>query len=194
MPETPPDAVRLDAHNLRGIAHPVRVRLLGLLRQEGPSTATKLAARLGLSSAATSYHLRQLAQYGFVTDDAEAKRSHGRERWWRAAHRSTLLDATPDEVEAAAAAEEYLRIVARRYSEKTFDWLDRWGTEPEGWRRAGTISDATLLLTSEEAVELDRRLTEVVDGYRRHEPGRRGPRGARPVVTQWQVLPEGGRR
>jgi DNA-binding transcriptional ArsR family regulator len=55
------DTVRLDARNLRGLAHPVRVRMLGLLRTEGPSTATLLGERLGLSSAATSYHLRQLA-------------------------------------------------------------------------------------------------------------------------------------
>jgi DNA-binding transcriptional ArsR family regulator len=55
------DAVMLDPHNLRGLAHPLRVRLLGLLRSDGSSTATRLAERLGQSSGATSYHLRQLA-------------------------------------------------------------------------------------------------------------------------------------
>ncbi len=69
---------------LRALTHPVRLRMLGILRTEGPATATVLAQRLGLNTGATSYHLRQLAQHGFIDDDAE--RGNGRERWWRAAH------------------------------------------------------------------------------------------------------------
>ncbi len=57
-----------DAAALQGLAHPLRLRLLGLLRAYGPSTATKLAARCGESSGLTSYHLRQLAEAGFVVD------------------------------------------------------------------------------------------------------------------------------
>ena len=69
---------------LKALSHPVRLRMLGLLRAEGPATATALAARLGLNSGATSYHLRQLAAHGFVEDDAS--RGNGRDPWWRAAH------------------------------------------------------------------------------------------------------------
>ena len=54
---------------LKALAHPVRLRMLGLLRIEGPATATTLATRLGLNTGATSYHLRQLAQHGFVVED-----------------------------------------------------------------------------------------------------------------------------
>src|SRR4029078_2960721 len=82
--------VLLDARNLRGLAHPLRLRLLGALREGGPSTATLLAARLGESSAATIYPLRQLEAYGFVVE--QAGRGRGRERWWRSAHRSTYFD------------------------------------------------------------------------------------------------------
>ena len=64
--------------------------MLGILRTEGPTTATALAQRLGLNTGATSYHLRQLAQHGFIVDDEE--RGNGRERWWRAAHASTRTD------------------------------------------------------------------------------------------------------
>ena len=66
-----------DPSVLRALAHPLRGRLLGLLRTEGPSTATRLGQQLGESSGATSYHLRQLEAYGFV---GEARRE-GRERW-----------------------------------------------------------------------------------------------------------------
>ena len=51
---------------LQALSHPVRLRMLGLLRTEGPATATTLAPQLGLNTGATSYHLRQLAQHGFV--------------------------------------------------------------------------------------------------------------------------------
>lgn len=46
----------LDAKGLRALAHPVRVQLVGLLRKYGPSTATRLAERLGVSSGTASYH------------------------------------------------------------------------------------------------------------------------------------------
>ena len=72
---------------LRALTHPIRLRMLGILRTEGPTTATALAQRLGLNTGATSYHLRQLAQHGFIVDDES--RGNGRERWWQAAHAST---------------------------------------------------------------------------------------------------------
>jgi DNA-binding transcriptional ArsR family regulator len=46
---------------LKALSHPVRVQMLGILRIDGPATATMLASRLGLNTGATSYHLRQLA-------------------------------------------------------------------------------------------------------------------------------------
>src|SRR5690349_15392883 len=107
--------VLLDAHTIRGLAHPLRVKMLGLLRQGGPATATQLAARLGQSSGATSYHLRQLAAYGFVLEDTS--RGEGRERWWRAAHRATHFDPASADPAIAAAGEAFLRGVIRTYGE-----------------------------------------------------------------------------
>src|SRR3954467_11552179 len=64
--------------------------LLAALRMDGPSTATRLAERLGESSGSTSYHLRQLAAFGFVEE------GHGegkpRERRRRGRPRSTRWD------------------------------------------------------------------------------------------------------
>jgi predicted ArsR family transcriptional regulator len=45
------------------------MRILGSLREFGPATASALADRLGESSGATSYHLRQLASFGFVEEE-----------------------------------------------------------------------------------------------------------------------------
>jgi len=65
------------------------MRLRAELIERGPATASQLAARTGESSGATSYHLRQLAAYGFVVEDD--RRGRGRERYWQAVERSAAL-------------------------------------------------------------------------------------------------------
>jgi DNA-binding transcriptional ArsR family regulator len=70
----------------------LRVRLLDLLRFEGPSTATLLAQRVGESSGATSYHLRQLARHGFIEEE---QRDGRRERWWRHRERRVVAPGAP---------------------------------------------------------------------------------------------------
>ena len=181
------DPIRLDPRSLRGIAHPLRVRMLGLLREHGPATATGLAARLGQSTGATSYHLRQLASYGFVVEDVE--RGVGRERWWRAAHQRTTLD--HDTVTRSPAdAEAYLRAVAASYADQVERWLDEGlpaatGLDPE----CGTLSDWRLRLTPAEAADLHAEVFALVDRYRRDDPDIAAPPDAEPVVLQVQLMP-----
>src|SRR5262245_30940248 len=62
------------------IAHPVRFRIWEVLR-EGPSTASRLARRLGESRGSTSYHLRFLARAGAIEELPDE--GTARERWWR---------------------------------------------------------------------------------------------------------------
>ena len=185
------DEVHLDARTLRGLAHPLRVRLLGLLRQDGPSTATALAARLGLTSAATSYHLRQLAAYGFITEDAG--RGQPRERWWRAAHRSTSLSLAEigDDPGTIEAGEVYLRGVAQVYAQHLQAHLDELAVLPDRWRAAGNLSDVQLRLTPEETEELSARMWEVVEQYRPADAPD-SPAGTRRVSVQLQVFPRPG--
>lgn len=53
---------------MRALAHPVRSSLLELLIIDGPITATEAGERLGESPTTCSFHLRQLARYGFVEE------------------------------------------------------------------------------------------------------------------------------
>jgi DNA-binding transcriptional ArsR family regulator len=180
------DKVRPSPTTLRGIAHPLRLKMLSLLRADGPATATMLAERLGQSSGATSYHLRQLAQYGFVVD--EPALGAGRERWWKAAHRGTILEG--DIVrEAPADTEAYLRAVASLYAERVDRWLGERATMPAGWDATSTLSDQRLRLTSDEARELHREVNALVERYRRDDPDVPAPSGAERVVVQWQLMP-----
>src|ERR1700744_1547874 len=90
-----------EARALRAYAHPVRMKLVGLLRTEGPLTATRAGELLGESSGTCSFHLRQLAKYGLVE---EAGGGTGREKPWRATATSTDWDAIGDGTPEMAAA------------------------------------------------------------------------------------------
>jgi len=177
--------IHLSAHTLKGIAHPIRVRLLGLLRVDGPSTATKLAERIGQSSGVTSYHLRQLAQYGFVEEDSTL--GTGRERWWRASHRSTTLDA-PAAREAPVETEIYMRAVATTSAERVDRWLGEATSISSEWDNAMGLNDYALMLTPEEATSLLTQLDEIVRSYRAYYE-RPVPEGAERVEVQVNVMP-----
>ena len=181
------DMTTLRAHNLRGIAHPLRVRLLNLLREDGPSTATRLAERTGQSSGATSYHLRQLAQYGFAEEDPT--REGGRERWWRATTLSTSLKAETYR-EAPVETEAYLRAVAAEYADRVDRWLNQVDLLGDRWDEGATLSNWRFKLTPDEAEGLLAELTAVIDRYRKDPAGTvDGPAGAERVDLQIQLLP-----
>ncbi|MGW5428338.1 ArsR/SmtB family transcription factor [Streptomyces sp. NPDC004059] len=167
---------QLDARSLRGLAHPLRMQLLDALRHHGPATASQLGERLGESSGATSYHLRQLAAHGFVEDAPE--HGKGRERWWRAVdqglafHSEDFRQAGP---EVRGMAEMYLHEVANTHARELSTWLstrDRWSEE---WSRASDMSNATLRLTPELAAELVQRMHALIDDYRDRAPGKDTP-------------------
>ncbi|MFF2373552.1 ArsR/SmtB family transcription factor [Streptomyces xiamenensis] len=163
-PHDDPDVVVLDAKGLRALAHPVRVQLLGLLRRNGPSTATLLAGRLGLTSGATSYHLRQLAAAGFVEEDEE--RGNARERWWRSVHLLTSFgDRTLREQEPEATL-AFLQSVAVAHAQSTQRTLNELVTMPREWRETLGLGDRLLRLTPQEARQLRNELDEVVARYR----------------------------
>lgn len=185
-----PDADRdllLDSTSLRASAHPVRVRILGMLRTDGPSTATALAARLGLNSGATSYHLRQLASGGLIKEDPE--RGTGRERWWRAAHRSSFFKPGELDAEDAEAGVAYLRAISLVFAERMQQAADERPLLPGEWQEATSFSDYPLLLTAEEAGRLVGELKEVVSRYRHADVGRAEvPPGAAPFHIQLQAF------
>ncbi|MEV0774380.1 ArsR/SmtB family transcription factor [Streptomyces sp. NPDC050433] len=194
--DTPPgpkhesNAVVLDAKGLRALAHPVRVQLVGLLRKFGPSTATRLAERLGVNSGTASYHLRQLGDAGFVEEDTE--RGNARERWWRAVHQSTWFSEPELAEREPEAALAYLQSVAAAYTLRTQRALSELQTMPERWRGTFDISDWALRLTPEEAVRLREELYALLARYRSDSPeaAAEAPEGAERVSLITQILPE----
>jgi DNA-binding transcriptional ArsR family regulator len=174
----------LDASSLKALAHPIRVQLLGLLRQDGPSTATALGARLGESSGTTSYHLRQLAAVDLVVEDTT--RGNGRERWWRAAQDSTELRPADwtDDPEVKPALDAYMSAVLTSYAARAQAYLNEADTWPKKWSRVADMSDYGLSLTATELGRLTEEVHALLRSYQR-EPRK----GDSPVVFQFQAFP-----
>ncbi len=149
-----------DVAGLRALSHPVRLRMLGLLRTEGPATATTLARRLDLNTGATSYHLRQLAQHGFIEEDAE--RGNARDRWWRASHEATRTDVRSGGI-GGEDVEAYLATVAQLYADRLRAAVAELPFLPEEWRSVGTLSDWEIRLTPAQADALVRELARIVE-------------------------------
>jgi hypothetical protein len=172
--------VRLsDPVALRAHAHPVRMKLVGLLRREGPHTATQAAARIGESVPTCSFHLRQLAKYGLVE---RVPGADARERPWRATAHFTSWESDTDNPEHQAAVDHLERVVFSRYAERVQEFLQRRQLESRAWRRVTGPSDYFLYVTPDELRRLQRQMEELLEQYRPRiaDPSRR-PAGARGV-------------
>lgn len=137
-----------DAAAMRALSHPVRIALLEALFLEGaPLTATEAAERIGESPTTCSFHLRQLAKYGFVE---EADGGKGRARPWRVTSTAMNISSTDDDPEAAAAAAVLTRIFRTRLLERYQAWLETKGTFPKEWRDAADEAQLAFFVTAEE--------------------------------------------
>ncbi len=187
MPDVPRTIELTDPRALRAIAHPIRMRLIGLLRREGPLTATRAGQLLGESSGTCSFHLRQLAKYGMVE---EAGGGQGREKPWRATAMSTSWPALPETPEATAATQLLNTVVADRYLALMREWIAASPDEPAQWREAAEIADSILYATAGELAQLVQDRRALVEPYseRVGRPEIRPP-DARPISVLHVAVP-----
>jgi DNA-binding transcriptional ArsR family regulator len=169
-----------DAQALRALTHPVRIALIEALSIHGPLTATEAGELIGESATTCSFHLRQLAKYGFVEEAGGGK---GRARPWRMSFMGLQFSTASDNPEMLMASSALTRLVRERQLERYQAWLDTRGSYPGRWSEAAIETQLLLYLTAEEldAVNkelLDLLLPRVMD--RLTDPTRR-PRGALPI-------------
>ncbi|MBC6450640.1 ArsR/SmtB family transcription factor [Actinokineospora xionganensis] len=175
----------MNVEGLKVLAHPMRVRLLGLLRTHGPATASGLAQRLGESSGTTSWHLRQLADAGFIEEDTE--RGNRRERWWRAAQDHTELrerSLPEDDPEVRDALVAYMSNILDGYRDRAVGFVRSRHTWDEPWRHTSSMSDWLLPMGAEEAQRFLAEIETVVERYRR--PAAEGDQA---FAVQFQAFP-----
>lgn len=188
QPSEPDKSIRrMDARSLRGLAHPLRMRILELLSLDGSATSTGLAERLGENTGTVSWHLRQLAEHGFIEE--ELGRGTKRERWWRAVKERRTLNSVefrydPD---TRGALSVYTHELVQHTFGRVVDYLsDDWD---DTWLGVGTLSDRTdLRMTPAQLDALTTELLAVIDRHAQAPDAERGP-DALPVIVQVQAFP-----
>jgi DNA-binding transcriptional ArsR family regulator len=186
MAEPIPHKEITDPRALRALAHPLRLQLIEELAIAGPLTATELAERVGESPANCSWHLRQLARFGYIE---EAPGGAGRQRPWQVVvevHNWSSATGDPELAQAGDAAaamlmdHEYQALRAYRA------WRARESPE---WRRASGSTQSVAWCTAEELDTVNKAIFDLLTPYftRVADPGSR-PDGARLVrFVSWGI-------
>ena len=164
--EAPSEPRSLTLEALKALAHPLRVQIFSALSSYGPATASALAARLGESSGATSYHLRQLERHGFVREDCS--RGNGRDRWWeRTPGPIELTDPESADTPAGRDAGELLEAEFQRVEDQRYtDYRRSARGFPVEWRTAAQASGVHLALNASELEALGAEYDALIDRYR----------------------------
>ncbi|MEO3801356.1 winged helix-turn-helix domain-containing protein [Nonomuraea sp. B1E8] len=144
---------------MRALAHPLRLELLDLLGRIGSATATTCAKHLATSQASCSFHLRQLAKYGYVTEAQPSEDK--RERLWRLTDHEQKWSA----VEGGPAAAELERVLIEREAARMTTWTQTRHSTPQAWQNAAFVSGISVPLTPEELDAIGKSLTGLLEPY-----------------------------
>jgi DNA-binding transcriptional ArsR family regulator len=152
-----------DPKAMRALANPLRLKLLGLLRQDGPHSVGELSELADAAPGSVSYHLGTLARFGFVEEAPELARD-GREKWWRASHTLTHFD--PGELnetpEGRAAGRAFRETVLHGHLAEQLAALDQEPVLPRAWVDASTAGDILSYLSLDELARLSAELEAIL--------------------------------
>ena len=179
-----------DPRTLRALAHPLRLQLLGILRTAGPATVSGLAESVGQAVPLVSYHLRQLADHGFIEEAPELAKDR-RETWWKSSHEFTswsitdFLD-TPERLDAIGV---FQREVLQRHFERIQEFFAQAPSWSRDWLDASELSDVRVTVTPAELKELTAELWEVIDRWRHRDPAPEGAESAELIFYAFPIRP-----
>jgi DNA-binding transcriptional ArsR family regulator len=186
MPVPIPHTEITDPHALRALAHPLRLRLLEELAIAGPLTATELAERVGESPANCSWHLRQLARFGYID---EAPGGTGRQRPWQVVLEVRSWGTPTDDPELAQAGDAADTILMDHEYQALRAYRAWRAQESPEWRNASGSSQVIAWCTAEELDGLNKAMVDLLAPYfaRVPDPESR-PEGARLVrFVSWGI-------
>lgn len=169
-----------DPREMRALTHPLRLALLELLWREGSINATQAASELGESQALCSFHLRQLAKFGFVQ---EVEGVRGRARPWKLSRRGMRVANVQDDPNVAIAWAALERLLRDRQLDRYRAWLEGRSAYSREWREAAYHSHHVAWLTPDELHTVADQIAEVLTSVfpdRRDDPTAR-PADALPV-------------
>lgn len=176
-----------DPTDLRALAHPLRMALLEQLVVFGPLTASELATRVDESPSNCSWHLRKLAEHGFVE---EAGGGTGRARPWRAASRGLSWNEKDASAAAQLAGEALTAVLVDREVARYAD-ARRWlAADEAGWRESAGSAQGSMWVTAAEFADLARDIRAIATRHaeRMDDPSLRPP-GSRLVTFMGWAAP-----
>ncbi|WP_329176455.1 ArsR/SmtB family transcription factor [Streptomyces sp. NBC_01477] len=182
----PATAVELgDLATLKALAHPRRQAVFQHLALHGPATSTMLARDLGLNTGATSYHLRELARYGFVEETDGEPGTH-RERWWRMVPGDRRFPPRSRQSPEMRYVMDELNHHAYAGDLELFERLQR-DAEDGPWADAFLCSRGSIRLTLPELTTFFEEYIALLNRYKR--PESETPPGARTLLTRFLGFP-----
>ncbi len=174
-----------DSKVLAAMSHPLRRRLLDVLRLDGPCTASVLAERTGQAVGNVSHHLKVLAASDLVEEAPELARDR-RERWWRRVGYAVSWSPSDFPDDPVAAAAESLAL--ERQVSMARQWFAERETYPEEWHRAAFATDSWMKLSVAEMAEIEGRIQALVREYGDREQSDDGQE-RRPVFFATRAVP-----
>jgi DNA-binding transcriptional ArsR family regulator len=179
----------LDLVALKALAHPLRIQIIEALSTYGSFTASGLAERLGESSGATSYHLRQLEKHGFVRE-VDGKGTT-RERWWERVPGG--LNIGSDAATATEAGRSASTMIFRqiRYNQERLliDFVDRATEEmPKEWLDGSVITTMSANMTPAQLKKFTGEYMKLAEKYVVPNEDARTP-GSRPIQVNFHAFP-----
>lgn len=213
MPEKPGGTEITELAALKALAQPRRQQILQHLTLSGPATSAILARALGLNTGSTSYHLRELARYGFVEDatpeDVEAGTAglggsdsgsaaedagSRRRRWWKAVPGDRRFPPRSRQTPETRLVMDELNRHAYAADLALFEQLQRDGGADEraeggaeDWADAFAYSRGSVRLTLSELRAFFEEYIALMNRYKR--PDSATPPGARTVHTRLLAFP-----
>ncbi|MFR9778489.1 ArsR/SmtB family transcription factor [Micromonospora sp. MS34] len=167
-----------DSRVLAALAHPLRRRLMDVLKVYGPATVGLLAERTGQAPANVSHHLKMLAAADLVAEAPDLARDR-RERWWRLRDRGVRWSNADFDSDPAgrAVADAASSLNLDRHVALVRAWHAAGDDAHAAWGEGPFSTDKWLHLTPEELEQLGHEVIELFarwadravpdDGHRR---------------------------
>jgi DNA-binding transcriptional ArsR family regulator len=155
-----------DSKVLAAMSHPLRRRLMDVLKVYGPSTATAVAGRTGQTVANVSHHLRVLDNAGLIEEAPELARTR-RERWWRlvsSALKWSEVDFAHDPA-GAVIADAALSLNLEHHVNLVRAWWAAGDEARAHWQDTSFSTDKWVHVTPDELAELSTQMIDLLERW-----------------------------
>ncbi len=182
---------RLD--ELKALSHSLRLDIIEELVLTGPKTASELGEALGETPANCSWHLRKLAEFGFVEETGDGR---GRRRPWRVTRVGVTWDEDAEDLDSPGFRAASEALSARLLEREVARWRRNISASGRGWADLGMTQNVAPM-TQQEARQFSEELRALLMRYHDRLTGAEPiPDGARLVhmLALTSVEPDRGTR